>query len=432
MTLTVSAVPAGPVPAGPPPGPSLPRLLSAPGPLDAAAHLARHGPLPYPADLVTEIRRSGLRGRGGASFPTATKMDAVRSSAARHRHRPVVVANGTESEPLSAKDRYLLGTRPHLVLDGVAASAAALGAARAVVCLKEGQPGLLEAVAAALAERRGDPVVPEVAVVPDRYVAGEETALLNWLAHRRALPTGHRRRPAERGLGRRPTLVDNVETLAHVALIARHGGSWWASVGAPEDPGTMLVTVAGAVRRPGVREIPRGTALAAVLAQAGAGPATGVLVGGYAGTWLSPGQAAAARLSVPGLAPFGAGPGCGAVAVLGDRSCPLAEVARVTAWLAGQSSGQCGPCVHGLDAIAGALTELATGAAPATAAADARRWAAMVEGRGGCRLPDGAVRFVCSALDTFADHVAGHEAHGPCPAVGAPPVLPVPSGSGAR
>ncbi len=431
MTLTLPQPHSRSTPgAGPPPGDVLPRLLSAPASPSRAGHVAHFGEMAFPPDLIAEVRRAGLRGRGGAAFPTAVKMDAVAAAASHGRRRPVVVANGTESEPVSAKDRTLLAVQPHLVLDGMEAAAHAVGATRALLCVKD-RPGVHHAdLDRALAERPVGPATIEVVRMPARYLSGEETALINWIDHRRALPTLSRPRPAERGVGRQPTLVDNVETLANLALIARYGAPWWASIGTDGDPGTMLVTVSGAVRRPGVREVAMGAALTSVLRDAGADRGPGVLVGGYFGTWLTPGQVASARLSGAGLAPFGAGVGCGALVVLPDDVCPLVEVARVAGWLAGQSAGQCGPCRHGLPAIAGALGELATGAGGTPAAEDTRRWSAMVRGRGACKLPDGAAQFVVSALEAFGPHVEQHHRYGPCAAVGARPVLPTPAWEG--
>jgi NADH:ubiquinone oxidoreductase subunit F (NADH-binding) len=431
-TLTIPAPPArsGLDPAGPPTPPArrpgLPRLLSGPGDVAYAAHLAHWGPLPAPADLTAEVDRAGLRGRGGAGFPTARKMDAVRRAAAGRR-RPVVVANGAEGEPVSAKDRVLLARDPHLVIDGMLAAAAATRADRAILCVKQGQPELIATLTRAVAERPGGDVRLEVAPVPSHYLVGEESALMNWLDRRRALPTVTPPRPAERGLGRRPTLVDNVETLANIALIARFGAPWIRQVGTADEPGSMLVTVTGGVERPGVMEVPFGTPLVEVLRRAAAGPAAAVLVGGYFGTWLSPAAAAGAELSRAGLAAVGAGLGCGAVSVLPDDVCPLVEVARVARWLAGQSAGQCGPCANGLPAIAGALDQLAAGHHRAGVEADVARWSEMTRGRGACKLPDGAVHFVQSALDVFEDHVAAHRRNGPCPSVRSRTVLPTPA-----
>jgi NADH:ubiquinone oxidoreductase subunit F (NADH-binding) len=188
----------------------------------------------------------------------------------------------------------------------------------------------------------------------------------------------------------------------------------------------MLTTVSGGVARPGVFEVGMGSELGWLLDAAGAGPVAGVLVGGYFGTWLAPGDLDRARMSRSSLGRLGATPGCGVVAVLPSDACPLAETARVARWLAGQSAGQCGPCANGLPAIADALDALVDGDHTGEAHARVVRWSAMVRGRGACKLPDGAVGLVQSALGAFPDHVEGHRVGGRCAGAGAPPVLPLP------
>ncbi|HKE99821.1 MAG TPA: NADH-ubiquinone oxidoreductase-F iron-sulfur binding region domain-containing protein [Actinomycetes bacterium] len=416
----------------------LPRLLSATGGRGDALPLARHRlvyrapPLPGRArgELIDAVARSGLRGRGGAGFPTGVKLRTV--AAGRH---PVVVVNGSEGEPASAKDKLLLATAPHLVLDGALLAAAAVGARDVTVCVDAGATGAQAAVAHALAERRraeaGIPV--RLVALPPRYVAGEETALVHWLNGGPATPTATPPRPFQSGVDGRPTLVDNVETLAHLAQIVRFGPDWFRALGTPEEPGSMLVTLSGAVARPGVYEIPRGGPLAALVEGAGGAPAgvTAVLVGGYFGSWLTPAQAAAARLGDHFLKPLGAGLGCGAVGVLPQGACGLAESATILAWLAGESAGQCGPCVHGLAAIAAAAARLRDGRGGGGEDLQRlRRWAGQVEGRGACRLPDGAVRLLRSSLAVFAEDVHAHLRHGGCPGAGRPTVLPVPAPGG--
>ena len=407
------------------------RLLPRPPAARLVDHLARLGPLPGSGrELIGEVERAGLRGRGGAGFPTAIKMEAVRANGARlfGGRKPIVVANGTEGEPLSTKDKTLLVHAPHLVLDGMVAAARAVGADEAVVCVERTARSVVTAVERAIAERSNHPdgITLRVAGTPARYVVGEETALVNWLNGGDAKPTFTPPRPFERGVDRRPTLVDNVETLAHTALIARHGAAWWRTAGTESDPGTMLVTLSG-VERPGVYEVALGTPLRHVLRNAGAHDVLGVLVGGYFGTWLTPRQAAMVSLSAEDLKAMNAGLGCGAIAVLTGGTCPAAEMARVTRWLANQSAGQCGSCANGLPAIAGAVEHLAARAdTDGNAEAAARRWLGMVAGRGACKLPDGAVRFVSSGLTVFAEHLADHRRRGRCAAASAPAVLPVP------
>jgi NADH:ubiquinone oxidoreductase subunit F (NADH-binding) len=215
-----------------------------------AQHVHRFGPMPDPVSdpwrLADEVAEAGLTGRGGAGFPTGLKMRSVLTQ----RGRPVVVANGMESEPASSKDQALLAMAPHLVLDGAVLAAEAVGADAVYVCLSRTRPRQLEGVLQALAERRNarlDQVAIEVHELPHRYVSSEETALIRWLSGGEARPMSTPPRPFERGVRGQPTLVDNVETLAHIALIARYGAGWYRTAGSPHAAGTMLVTLAGAV-----------------------------------------------------------------------------------------------------------------------------------------------------------------------------------------
>jgi NADH:ubiquinone oxidoreductase subunit F (NADH-binding) len=328
-----------------------------------------------------------------------------------------VVGNGTEGEPASAKDQAVLTVAPHLVLDGLVMAATAVGADRAILCVDRTSLPAVDAVRRALGERSGrDAVTIELAETPPRYTTGEETALVSWLNGGMAKPAFAPPRPYERGVDGRPTLVDNVETLAHIALIARFGADAYRQVGDPNEPGTALLTVAGAAHRRGVLEVETGTALSEVLDRAGAASVAGVLVGGYFGTWLTPAEARSVSLSNGALRSIGASMGCGLVAVLPEGHCPLQEVSDVLGWLASSSAGQCGACVNGLPALAGAFQEIAlVGDRDATASGRLDRWAPMIAGRGACKLPDGAIRFMESARRVFADHLDRHRLDGPCP-----------------
>ena len=411
----------------------LARLLPVPAASAWADHLDRYGPSPAPAGcLFDAVEAAGLRGRGGAAFPTATKPRAVAAGAGRRR--PVVVANGTEGEPASAKDKVLLQVAPHLVLDGIDLVAGLLGASEAHLCVDRAWPDVAAAVERAIAERarsgrahRTGGRLPRVQVhaAPDRYVAGEETALVHWLNGGEARPMFVPPRPFERGVRGRPTLTSNVETYAQIALVARFGVDGYRSVGTPDAPGTMLLTVSGAVAAPGVCEAAGGTDLTGVL-QAAGGPVDGVqavLIGGYFGTWIPGGAVGQVRLDPASLGRFGAAIGCGVVGVLPVHACPLQEVARITRWMAGENAGQCGPCVHGLPAVADAVERAATGRS--ITPHQILDLLELVRGRGACRHPDGLARFVESSVRVFADHVAAHRRHGACPAQA--PLFPVPA-----
>jgi NADH:ubiquinone oxidoreductase subunit F (NADH-binding) len=430
MTVEMEVLRAAAGPAG------LPRVLP-PVPVHGlGAHQERYGPVRFAGEaLISEVERSGLTGRGGAAFPAGRKLRSVGERAGRRGS--VLVANGMESEPASAKDASLLARTPHLVLDGIALAAAAVGAGEAYLCVS--RPDQAELLLACIAERAGaDPVPVLVTVPPDRYVASEESALVHYLNGGPAVPLFVPPRPFERGVGGRPTLVSNVETLANVALIARYGANWFRSLGVSGAPGTALVTVSGAVQRPGVYEIALGTPLRDVLGMAGAagavsapggqggqGGVQAVLAGGYFGTWLAARDAMGVPASAAGLRAAGASFGAGIFLVLPAGGCGLAETARVVRYLAGQSAGQCGPCLYGLPAMAGALEQIAFGDAAGRALRAAHQLFGLVDGRGACHLPDGVARLAASALRVFGDDVRSHQ-RGPCPGARGRPVFPVP------
>jgi NADH:ubiquinone oxidoreductase subunit F (NADH-binding) len=421
---------------------ALPRLLAgvpSRGALSLEEHTAIHGPLPATrrngrrptrardTRLVDEIERSGLLGHGGAAFPTATKLRAVASS----RRRATVLVNAAEGEPASSKDRTLLRTLPHLVLDGGILAAEAVGADEVIVCACESAEDGIENVARAIEERaRTSERSPSLrlATVPGHYVAGQESALVNFLNGGDATPTFAPPMPFEQGVGRRPTLINNAETLAHIALIARHGASWFRQLGTPSQPGSALVTLSGPLALPGVYEIEHGASLSSLIQAAGGSTARlhGALVGGYAGSWIAGDLLDGVALSNEHLAAHGASLGAGVVLLLSEHACPVTETARAARWLAGQSTRQCGPCVHGLDALATAVEEIAHGLPQARAGQRIERLASLTARRGACGHPDGAVNLILSALETFEGAFADHARHGPCDRCARPPELPLP------
>jgi NADH:ubiquinone oxidoreductase subunit F (NADH-binding) len=400
-------------------GTHTPRLLLGTGP-GLAEHLSIHGPMPAlaGADIVARTEQAGLTGRGGAAFPTGRKLATVAHGAGRKG--TVVVANGCEGEPASAKDRTLILTAPHLVLDGIQLAAHAVGARQAYLCIHEDEHDIHSTLVTALNERAGTggaelPIT--LTPIPHRYVASEESALIRAINGGPSLPAYTPPRPFERGVGGRPTLVDNVETLAHLALIARHGPAWFRARGTATAPGTTLVTLGGAVRNPGVYEIPLGITGANLLALAGgtSEPVQAILCGGYFGSWLPAEAFAHTEISAPGLAAAGSAIGAGVFIAQPRSSCVLAETARIATYLAEQSARQCGPCLHGLPALARALHELAAtgGTRPAH---DIEALMPYVERRGACRHPDGATRMITSALHAFPEELRAHANRKPCPA----------------
>jgi NADH:ubiquinone oxidoreductase subunit F (NADH-binding) len=215
--------------------------------------------------------------------------------------------------------------------------------------------------------------------------------------------------PTESGVDGVPTILSNAETFGQLAMLVRLGPIEYARSGTPSEPGTTLLTVSGAVARPGVLEVPLGVSLAEVADAVGAMPTQAVVVGGYHGAWLPPEPMLA--LSRAGLGSVGGTLGAGAVIFVGDQTCALSELSRVAQWLADQSTRQCGPCAFGLPALASDVRALVAGSASSEVAA---RHAAMVTGRGACAHPDGAARFIRTGLAVLADEVRTHQAYGGC------------------
>jgi NADH:ubiquinone oxidoreductase subunit F (NADH-binding) len=394
-------------------------------------HQGQWGGLPeWPGSMfLDELERSGLRGHGGAWFPVATKWRSLRRSRLKG---PVIVANGAEGEPASGKDRLLVHQLPHLVLDGAAVAARTLGASQVFVHV---HASAVDIMRQAIAERRQhgtDPVAVEVVVAPDRYLAGQESAVVSTIAGQNpAVPYFTRIRTVrDQGVGGRPTLVQNVESLAHVALVARFGAQWFRSVGTPDSPGTALFTVTGRWAEPRIVEVPLGVPLGQFLGL-GVGNAQGVqgvLLGGYGGGWLGTAQALAMPMTEEEARRNGSSLGAGVLALLPGDVCALAEVARVVRYMDGQKAGQCGPCINGLDSVARGLELLAYQPASLRGGLSSLLSICdLMEGRGACGHPDGVARFVRTALRVFEGHAQLHLQRGPCHG-GTQPFLPVPAG----
>jgi len=361
--------------------------------------------------LIEEVERAGVTGRGGASFPAHLKWKVVASG----RGRPMVIVNGSEGEPASSKDAVLMSRVPHLVIDGAVYAAAAIGAERIFVCVGAHSTSAMAGVERALEERDDaeDAGIPiEMRIVPDRYVAGEERSLVHMINGGPAVPTSMPPRPFERGVKKRPTLIHNAETLAHVTTIMVNGAAWYRSAGTSDEPGTRLVSLSGALPRPVICEVEAGASLREVF-EANGGDCSlvsGVLIGGNFGTWLSPQDAFGARLSLASLRPTGASPGCGVLFFLPSDVCGVAVVADIADWYSRESARQCGPCEFGLEAIATAMDAVDSALDVDPMLARIERLTSEIRGRGGCKFPDGAAQMVRSGLTVFADEVQLHRA----------------------
>ena len=384
-------------------------IARAAGAESLTAHLHRLGPMPaLPSGaLIAEVEASGLLGRGGAGFPVGRKWRAVAERAAGGA---VVLANGAEGEPLSFKDRSLMTARPHLVIDGALLAARAVGASDIIFYVGAEHRTADAALRQALAERTGEVRRrTRIVAAPPGYVSGEESAAVHYVNAGDARPTASPPRPFERGVGGRPTLVQNVESLALAALIARRGHAWYQGLGRARGIG--LLTVSGAVNRAAVHEIELGATLSDAAAAAGGlrGDVRAVLLGGYFGGWADLHEQWGLPLDAPSMRARGLALGCGVVHFLPSDTCGVEATARFMTYLASQSARQCGPCVFGLSAIAGATQRLAAQSPQPGDLDRIVRWSGQLTGRGACHHPDGAAALMHSALQVFADDFAGHQ-----------------------
>jgi NADH:ubiquinone oxidoreductase subunit F (NADH-binding) len=344
--------------------------------LDAARRLGA-------AAVVEHVAAAGLRGRGGAGFPTAKKWQAV-ASGASDAFAATVVVNAAEGEPGTFKDRAIVRANPFRLLEGALIAAAAVGADRVIVALKASFAVEVERLRAAIDEVRAagwaDGVELTVHEGPGEYLFGEETALLEVLDGRPPFPRiapPFRHGVDEVGDGSAssagveladgpatvapPTLVNNVETLANVPGILANGPDWFREVGTEESPGTVVCTVSGATVRSGVGEVAMGTPLRAVIEQIGGGMTPGrrvtAVLSGVANPLL-PGDLLDTPVSYEGMTAAGAGLGAAGFFVFDDRTDLAAVVAGVSRFLAVESCGQCEPCKNDGLAIADLLERL--------------------------------------------------------------------------
>ncbi|OBI43129.1 NADH dehydrogenase [Mycobacterium kyorinense] len=360
-------------------------------------------------DLLNDVERSGLLGRGGAAYPLAVKLLAVRDNGRRGGSGAVVVANGEEGEPASIKDRWLLRNRPHLVLDGLRLAAAIVSADQVYVYMSDLESA--RSVESALndidSSALGD-VSVDIRVVDPGYVAGEETAAVRALNGGPVKPTDKPPRPFQQGVGGRPTLVSNVETLANLPYLQRHGATAFRAQGTALSPGTFLMTITGAGRPAGLYEVPHGVAFPDLLALHGVSPGQvkGALMGGYFAGLLNR-TVLDATMDHETLRGLGSGLGAGAVTVLTD-DCVVAVAASVLAYFDRENAGQCGSCFNGTAAMAAVAAALRDGVATDEDLVRLRRWSVVLPGRGACATLDAACNVAASLLDQFPHAVERH------------------------
>ena len=324
--------------------------------------------LPSLERIVDELKASGLTGYGGAGFPTGVKWEAVsRETAPRY-----VVVNADEGEPGTIKDRYVMELRPHLMVEATVLAMRVLDASEGYVYLREEYATARARLQQALDEFRAagllDGLTLELVVGAGAYIAGEETAMLESMEGRRAMPRLKPPFPSQFGYLGRPTLIQNVETLAHIPAILREGGEWWAALGTREAKGTRLWSVTGAVARPGCYEAPNGVTTRELVDEHAGGFAdeVGAIVPGGAASGILPPAALDAPLTRDGLSVYGAGPGSAAVQVFPASYSPVRLLAETMRFFAEESCQKCTPCRIGNRALHHVAEELEHGRAAMT------------------------------------------------------------------
>jgi NADH:ubiquinone oxidoreductase subunit F (NADH-binding) len=368
-----------------------------------------------PIAVVEELEASGLRGRGGAGFPTGAKWRTVTEYGAE-TGPPTVVVNGAEGEPGSFKDRMLLRRDPYAVLEGALVAALAVGADRAVVAVKASFEPERARLARAIAELEAagwcEGVALSVVAGPSEYLFGEETGLLEVLDGRPPLP--RIAPPFRHGVDEvvpAPTLANNVETLANVPLILADGPSAFRSMGTDASPGTIVCTVSGATARAGVAEVELGTPLGEILDSIGGGRRRGRHYA-FALSGVANALVPAAQFDTPAtyedLAAIGSGLGAAGLLVYDDETDPAAVAAGVSRFLAIESCGQCTPCKDDGLAIAVLLRSVCAGTAEEHELAEVADRVTTVADEARCSLARQHQAVIDSVLRLYPDVLRRH------------------------
>lgn len=384
-----------------------------------------------PDALIKTVIDSHLRGRGGAGFPTGRKWSFVpRGEKAAH---PVYfIVNGDEMEPGTFKDRFLLEGNPHQLIEGIIIAGYAIQADIAYIFLRQEYTTGAKRCSKAIAESyergylgrnilgSGYSLEVYLHTSAGRYICGEETALLNALEGRRAIPRAKPPFPPVVGLWGKPTIVNNVETVCNIPHIAANGAGWFRELSRSEDGGTKIYGVSGRVKRPGAWELPMGTTIREILEEHAGGmrdgyKLRGLIPGGASTEFLSPDQLDV-KMDFASVQAAGSRLGTGTMIVLDDRTCPVGVVLNLIRFFAQESCGWCTPCREGLPWLAHILTAIENGAGnPGDMEILKRHCRLLAPGHTFCALAPGAVEPLESALKLFEDDFLRHIREKRCP-----------------
>lgn len=380
-------------------------------------------------DVVAELKKAGLRGRGGAGFPTGVKWDKVLNHRVKEHY---FVCNAGEHEPGTFKDRYLLKTLPHQLIEGCLIAAHTVQAKAAFIYVnheyEEERENLKKALAEAKARGlvgknvlgKGYDIELQVFEGHGSYVAGEETAMLESMQGRPAMP---RQKPpfypTDFGLYGKPTLVNNVETLCNIPRILYKGAAWFTQVGTEKCPGTMMFSLSGSVNRPGVYEMPMGVTIRELIEKCGGGVKGGrqikaVFPGGPAFSMVTADQLDL-QMDFDSLKKAGTGLGSAGTIVIDDATCMVAATLKYSNFFKGESCGQCPPCRMGTNNLATLMAKIEEGQGTQKDMDSLLQLCGFVKGTGYCTLVTGAAVLVQSSVKLFQKEYEEHLRLQRCP-----------------
>jgi NADH:ubiquinone oxidoreductase subunit F (NADH-binding) len=380
-------------------------------------------------DVVKQVSDAGLRGRGGAGFPTGKKWALTREAPDEPRY---LIMNGGEDEPGSKKDRVLMENVPHLVIEGVILSAYAIGAEKAYLYINAEYETALKSISDALAEAKSEgywgenilgsnfSIDIEIVPAPHNYVAGEDTAVIEVIEGKKAWPRQKPPFPVTVGLYGKPTSVNNVETLANVAPIVLHGAEWYRKFGTADSPGTMLFALDEDVNRPGVYELPFGTPLRYLIEECGGGLKNGknikaVMPASPSCAFLPP-EKIDTPLDHNSMREAGAGIGCGVIRLVAEGECIVEEVLRIAEFFAAESCGQCPACRMETSTLAMMMKKVQQGQGGQPILEQFGKILAFNKGKGFCNLINMPGPPIESAIKLFPGDFEAHLTTGKCPA----------------
>ena len=381
-----------------------------------------------PDQVITSIGEAGLRGRGGAGFPTGKKWQLTRQAPEQPRY---LIMNGGEDEPGSKKDRVLLENLPHLVIEGAILGAYAVGAAKAYFYINANYELAIKSINDALSEAKtaaywGENILGrdfsldiDVVAAPHNYVAGEDTAVLEVIEGRKAWPRQKPPFPVTVGLYGKPTAVNNVETLANVAPIVLNGAAWYRKFGTAASAGTMIFSLDDDVTRPGVYELPFGTPLRYLIEECGGGTKNGkkikaIMPAAPSSAYLPP-EKIDTPLDHNAMRDAGSGLGCGVVRLVAEGTCIVEEVLKISEFFTAESCGQCPACRMETNTLTSLLKKVQAGQGGPPILDQFSKVLAFNKGKGFCNLIAMPGPPIESALKLFPADFEAHLSTGKCP-----------------